>query len=249
MSKLIVFSGAGLSAESGLGTFRDNDGLWDKYDPMVVCNYTNWIKNFELVHTFYNLRRKELSKVKPNAMHKFLANISNNIKSCEFIKKEIEVIFITQNVDDLLERAGVNNVVHLHGELTKVICPQCETIFNIGYNELSIKKCEKCSYDYLKPFIVFFYEAAPKYSYLYKVFDSLTCKDCLLVIGTSGSVVDICSIISMSERKEKIGYKILNNLEYSPYIKESLFNKVLYMPTTKAIDIIENEIKNFFINN
>ncbi len=248
MSKLVVFSGAGLSAESGLGTFRDNDGLWAKYDPMVVCNYENWIENFDLVHKFYNLRRIELGNVAPNLMHKFLAKLPNMFKECKEIKEDIETIFITQNVDDLLERAGVSNVIHLHGELTKIICPNCGRIYELGYTEFETHNCDKCNYKYLKPFIVFFYEKAPKYVYLYDIFSSLTYKDCVLVIGTSGNVVDISSIIYSCEKQSKIGYKILNNLEYSDSIAESMFDKILYMPATKAIDSIEYEIKNFFIN-
>ncbi|WP_334084869.1 Sir2 family NAD-dependent protein deacetylase [Helicobacter typhlonius] len=88
MPKLVIFSGAGLSAESGLETFRDNGGLWAQYDPMEVCNYENWLENFALMHRFYNLRREELGKVQPNAMHKFLATLPHSLKA----KQDIEVI-------------------------------------------------------------------------------------------------------------------------------------------------------------
>ncbi|STQ86243.1 SIR2 family NAD-dependent protein deacylase [Helicobacter muridarum] len=244
MAKLIIFSGAGLSAESGLSTFRDNNGLWAKHDPMEVCNYKNWLKNFNLVHDFYNLRRKELKQAKPNDMHKFLAKLSSIFESS--LQKQIEIIHVTQNVDDLLERAGVENVVHLHGELTKIICPQCETILNIGYEEFMPHDCETCGYKYLKPFIVFFFEEAPKYRLLHQVFSNLTNKDCVVVIGTSANVIDINSLLIRRTGQEKIGFKILNNLEYSPNIMESLFDMKLYMTATQAINSIQEGLIDFF---
>lgn len=159
MPKCVVFSGAGLSAESGLETFRDNDGLWAQYDPMEVCNYENWQENFDLVHRFYNLRRVELGNVKPNAMHEFLSSLPTllNPKANKKRTESIEVIHITQNVDDLLERTGTENVIHLHGELIKIICPYCEHILNIGYETFTPRTCEQCGYKHLKPFIVFFW--------------------------------------------------------------------------------------------
>ncbi len=255
MPKLVVFSGAGLSAESGLETFRDNGGLWAQYDPMEVCNYENWLDNFELVHRFYNLRREELGKVQPNAMHKFLASlpmILNKPRIALSAKKKhkdpIEVIHITQNVDDLLERAGVSNVIHLHGELCKIICPQCEHIFDIGYTYFEPHNCPNCDYGKLKPFIVFFYERAPKYVIMHDIFSQLSSKDCVLVIGTSGNVVDISTILALAESRARIGYKILNNLQYCPSIAESVFDKIFYKPTTQAIAEIEQELEQFFIS-
>lgn len=242
MPKLVVFSGAGLSAESGLETFRDNGGLWAQYDPMEVCNYENWLENFELVHRFYNLRREELGKVQPNAMHNFLAALPDILQ----LKQDIEVIHITQNVDDLLERAGARNVIHLHGELTKIICPKCAQITDIGYTAFTPHHCPKCDYRYLKPFIVFFYEKAPQYATMYDIFESLNFRDCVLVIGTSGNVVDISSILACCEYKRKIGLKILNNLEYSKSIAESVFDKILYKPATQAIDEIKENLSHFF---
>lgn len=150
MPKLIVFSGAGLSAESGLETFRDADGLWAKYDPMEVCNYQNWEKNFDLVHRFYNERRKELAKVKPNAMHLYLAQLEHDLKG------KVDMIHLTQNVDDLLERAGATKIIHLHGKLTELICPQCQHIQTIGYAEFDKSPCPKCGHTKVKPQIIFF---------------------------------------------------------------------------------------------
>ncbi|WP_334094555.1 SIR2 family NAD-dependent protein deacylase [Helicobacter typhlonius] len=242
MPKLVIFSGAGLSAESGLETFRDNGGLWAQYDPMEVCNYENWLENFALMHRFYNLRREELGKVQPNAMHKFLATLPHSLKA----KQDIEVIHITQNVDDLLERAGASNIIHLHGQLSKIICPKCEYIFDIGYTHFEPHNCPNCGYEKLKPFIVFFYEKAPQYATMYEIFESLNFRDCVLVIGTSGNVVDISSILARCEYKHKIGLKILNNLEPSNSIAESVFDTIYYKPATQAIEQIQEALCDFF---
>lgn len=245
--KLIVFSGAGLSADSGIATFRDSDGLWANYDPMEVCNFKNWEKNYELVHRFYNLRRAELRSVKPNAMHEFLASLPA-LLSQSWINKSsaqnIEVVYLTQNVDDLLERAGARNVIHLHGELTKIICPKCQNVVEIGYEEFDFSSvCPKCASKKLKPKIVFFYESAPLYEKMYAEFGSLDSWDLVLVVGTSGNVIPISYILRSNE---KIGYKILNNLAPSPHIDEGLFDTVIYQKAIKAIPQIRQEIVAFF---
>lgn len=241
--KLVVFSGAGLSADSGIATFRDSDGLWANYDPLEVCNFKNWEANYALVHRFYNLRREELKSVKPNAMHEFLASLPRFLEQ-EKTKESIEVIYLTQNVDDLLERAGAKNVIHLHGELTKIICPKCQHIIEIGYEEFDLSSaCSKCASKKLKPKIVFFYENAPLYETMYAEFGMLGRSDCVLVVGTSGSVIPISFILSSND---KIGLKILNNLAPSPHIDEHLFNTVIYQQAIEAIPQIKQEIIAFF---
>src|ERR1700748_76022 len=108
--QLIIFSGAGLSAESGIATFRDNaNSLWNRFDPTVLAHYATWRQNFDRVHEFYNWRRSQLADVVPNAAHYAIADW----------QKRYETIVFTQNVDDLLERAGCSNVVHLHGKLVE----------------------------------------------------------------------------------------------------------------------------------
>lgn len=255
--KLIVFSGAGLSADSGIATFRDSDGLWANYDPMEVCNFKNWEKNYELVHSFYNLRRAELRSVTPNAMHEFLASLptflAQDLANKDFRSarkssvQDIEVVYLTQNVDDLLERAGAKNVIHLHGELTKIICPKCQHIVEIGYDEFDFSSaCPKCASKKLKPKIVFFYENAPLYEAMYAEFGSLDRGDLVLVVGTSGSVIPISYILRSNEN---IGYKILNNLAPSPHIDEGIFDSVIYQKAIKAIPQIRQEISAFFDKN
>lgn len=243
MPNLVIFSGAGLSAESGLGTFRDSEGLWAKHDPMEVCNYNNWIQNFDLVHNFYNLRREELGRVAPNAMHDFLAALPDRLDSK---KRGIEIVHLTQNVDDLLERAGVEGAMHLHGELGKLVCPSCKSLTHIGYSAFDKRPCVACGYEYLKPFVVFFFEPAPRYNDLYAVFGRLTKRDCVLVLGTSGAVVDVASLLSIARAKGAPGLALLNNLEPSAQIPESIFDKVFYLPATKAIEPLFDEMDRFF---
>ena len=108
--KIVVLTGAGVSAESGISTFRDNGGLWDKYDVNDVASIDGWYRNRQLVLDFYNLRRAELEKARPNAAHLAIAALENRY----------EVTVVTQNVDNLHERAGSTKIIHLHGELTKV---------------------------------------------------------------------------------------------------------------------------------
>lgn len=178
--KIVVFSGAGLDRDSGIETFRENiTGLWENHKIEEVCTPEGWRKNRELVLKFYNERRKQLSTVEPNEAHKLLVKLED----------KYDVIHVTQNVSDLLERAGVTNIIHLHGELTKVrgsilgstgeIKP--EDIIDIGYGEINIgDKCNKGSQ--LRPHICWFSE------YPFKVVDALKsfseC-DILIIIGTS----------------------------------------------------------------
>lgn len=241
LPKLIVFSGAGLSAESGLQTFRDGNGLWAQYDPQEVCNYLNWIENFELVHHFYDLRREELGKVSPNAMHRYLAELEQKFAG------KVQIIHLTQNVDDLLERAGAHHIYHLHGELTKMICPKCQKIWDIGYHQWDRKACE-CGNEKVKPKIVFFFEQAPLYKTMYEIFENLQKYDALLVIGTSGNVVDISGMIQAIEtfRGVEIGLKILNNLESSSSIDETIFDKTIFAPASKAVKEIDKLLCAFY---
>lgn len=223
--RVIIFSGAGISAESGLSTFRDSGGLWESYDPQLVCNYQNWNENYELVHKFYNLRRKELGKVKPNIAHEFVA------KMCD----EFDAINITQNVDDLFERAGCE-CLHLHGFLPELRCENCDKIEVLGYKEYNFHACKNCGFKRLKPNIVFFYEPAPLYTLLYGIFSSIQENDIIIVIGTSGNVININSLLGK-------GYKILNNLDSEITINECLFDSLYLESSSKALPKIYNEVK------
>jgi len=217
LKKIIIFSGAGISAESGISTFRDTDGLWENHNIEEVCHQNSWKNNFELVHKFYNQRRMQLNEVQPNKAHKVVAKIKQ--------KYGDDCYVITQNVDDLFERAGCKEVLHVHGELTKMECTACGNIWDIGYKEFDIAKdrCPNCnSLRGVKPYIVFFGGTAPKYREMYRAFDVGSYRDSIVVIiGTMGNVVVIDEFL-----RNKLCKKILNNLEPSEYINDEVFDKV-----------------------
>jgi len=230
--KIIIFSGAGISAESGIKTFRDADGLWENHRIEDVCNQHTWLQNYDLVHKFYNQRRIQLADVEPNYAHEVVANIQKAYPN--------ECIIITQNVDDLFERAGCKNVIHVHGELTKMECSSCSHIFDIGYKAFTDQgSCPQCSSSHIKPFIVFFGGQAPKYMDMYDAFRHLQNEDSIVVvIGTLGNVVQINANLEIVEC-----HKILNNLEESPYIDATQFEQVYYEEATSAAPKIQHYIE------
>lgn len=170
--KVAVLTGAGISAESGLRTFRDSGGLWEQYNIDEVASYDGWIRNPALVMDFYNKRRSQLKEVKPNPAHFALARL----------EEKYDVRIVTQNVDDLHERGGSTNVLHLHGELTKARSVKYpELVYTIGYSEIKIGDlCEKGSQ--LRPHIVWFGEEVPLMQDAAQIIEQA---DILLIIGTS----------------------------------------------------------------
>jgi len=172
MKKLVILSGAGMSQESGLRTFREMGGLWESYDVNDVASIDGWHRNPDLVMDFYNQRRKQLFDAKPNDGHFGIAEL----------EKWFEVTIVTQNVDDLHERAGSSSVLHLHGELRKVrstIDP--DLVYTLDGWELKFgDKCEKGSQ--LRPHIVWFGESVPA---LYDAIPIVEEADIIVVVGTS----------------------------------------------------------------
>lgn len=187
MKKLVVLTGAGISAESGIRTFRDMGGLWEEYDVMEVASPEAWHSNPELVLKFYNERRKQLATVKPNAGHIALAEA----------EKEFDVHIITQNVDNLHERAGSTKILHLHGELTKVRSSRhSELIYDIGYNDLKMgETCEKGAQ--LRPHIVWFGEAVPAISEAAQIAQQA---DIFAVVGTSLNVYPAAGLLDYAPK-------------------------------------------------
>ena len=180
MKKIVVLSGAGVSAESGLQTFRDSNGLWNEYKVEDVASIEGWYRDRALVLEFYNMRRRELQKVEPNDAHKIIASL----------EKQFNVCVVTQNVDNLHERAGSTRVIHLHGELTKVRPENCcnendgfseKTVFDIGYGEIHLGDKAPNGIQ-LRPHIVWFGEAVPK---IEKAIDAVEKADIMLIVGTS----------------------------------------------------------------
>ncbi len=183
MKKIAVLTGAGMSAESGVSTFRDNNGLWENHRVEDVATPGAWKNNPELVMEFYNQRRKQLFEVEPNNGHLWLVKL----------EKKYNVQIVTQNVDDLHERAGSKNVLHLHGELKKVrstIDP--ELVYTLDNWELKIgDKCELGSQ--LRPHIVWFGESVPMIENAVSVISDA---DILIVVGTSMAVYPAASLIN-----------------------------------------------------
>jgi NAD-dependent deacetylase len=229
MGKLVVFSGAGLSAESGLDTFRTAGGLWSKHDINVVCNYLTWKANYEAVHRFYNMRRTEISKVEPNAAHHMIAAW----------QQQYETVILTQNVDDLLERAGCASVVHLHGHLTGMHCTACGQKWEIGYQTWeAADRCPRArcgSHKGVKPDVVLFNEGADKYAYLYNAINGLQTDDVVVVSGTSEIVIPIGSMLW-----NRPGYKIFNGLEAS---RNSVYDQTFLQPATEAFSLIDQVLR------
>ena len=178
--KIVVLTGAGVSAESGITTFRDSNGLWDNYKVEDVASIEGWYRNPSLVLNFYNERRAQLLTVRPNAAHIAIARLEN----------DYDVTVVTQNVDNLHERAGSTRIIHLHGELTKVRPENCfndmdgyseQTVFDIGSDAIHLGD-KAPNGAQLRPHIVWFGEAVPKIEAAIKAVEAA---DILLIVGTS----------------------------------------------------------------
>jgi len=181
--KIVVLTGAGVSAESGIRTFRDSDGLWENYPVEDVADIRGWYKDPALVLKFYNERRAQLAVVKPNDAHRAIAELED----------KYDVTVVTQNVDNLHERAGSTKIIHLHGELTKVRPENCyndrdnystATVFDIGYEPVNLGDLAPNGAQ-LRPHIVWFGEAVPNIEI---AMDAVAAADILLIVGTSMQV-------------------------------------------------------------
>lgn len=181
MKKIVVLTGAGMSAESGISTFRDANGLWENHDVMDVATPEGWKKNPELVLEFYNQRRRQLKSVKPNAAHFYLKEL----------EERYEVSIITQNVDNLHERAGSSHVIHLHGELNKVRSEKNEQLIYDWSDDL-VWGDRGADGAQLRPHIVWFGEMVPM---MERAAVETSTADIMLIIGTSLQVYPAASLI------------------------------------------------------
>lgn len=189
--RLVVLTGAGVSQESGIKTFRDSDGLWENYPVEEVASIEGWHKNKELMLRFYNERRAQLATVEPNKAHKIIAEL----------EKDFDVTVVTQNVDNLHERAGSTKIIHLHGELTKVRgVDDDETTYDIGYEPIHLGD-KSPSGAQLRPHIVWFGEAVPK---LEEGARAVSECDILLVVGTSLAVYPAAGLVNYITRGRPI---------------------------------------------
>lgn len=182
--KLVISTGAGMSAESGISTFRDAGGLWENYPVMQVASADGFRANPALVHDFYNKRRKDLLKAQPNAGHTGLVEL----------EKDFDVYVITQNVDDLHERAGSKNVLHLHGELMKVRALDDELkTFTLTPEAIETTPATKIDGHYVRPHIVFFQEAVPNFE---PATELASQADIFVIIGTSLAVYPAAALLN-----------------------------------------------------
>ncbi|MCR5180301.1 MAG: NAD-dependent deacylase [Bacteroidaceae bacterium] len=187
MKKIVVLTGAGMSAESGISTFRDSGGLWEQFRVEDVASIEGYIRNPELVINFYNERRKQLLTVEPNRGHKLVAAL----------EQFFDVTVVTQNVDDLHERAGSSHIIHLHGELMKATSTRSPNnpsqILTLSPDQLEIRVGEKApDGSQLRPFIVWFGEAVPK---IEDAVEAVMKADICIVIGTSMNVYPAAGLV------------------------------------------------------
>ncbi len=183
--KLVISTGAGMSAESGINTFRDAGGMWEKYDVMEVASHEGFLRNPALIHEFYNARRRELVNARPNAGHLGLVDL----------EKEFDVYIITQNVDDLHERAGSKNVLHLHGELNKVRALDDESkVWTLHPTDPYFQTTTETEIEghKVRPHIVFFQEAVPNITPAVELAQEA---DIFVVIGTSLNVYPAAGLL------------------------------------------------------
>ncbi|MDD2368252.1 MAG: NAD-dependent deacetylase [Sulfuricurvum sp.] len=226
--KVLILSGAGISAESGVRTFRDSNGLWEEYDVMEVCSAEGFERNPKLVADFYDARRSDLESKHPNLAHETVARLKR--------KYPDRIDVLTQNVDDLFERAGCPDVIHLHGTLTDLRCEECQNVFAIGYKSQIDVICPACRSTNIRHNVVMFGEEAPMYQKLQHSIDEC---DVFIVIGTSGNVLNVGWFAQWFE------HSLLNNLDPDEHL-DPYFKIVYHEKATEAAPKIEAYIEEFF---
>jgi NAD-dependent deacetylase len=207
---IVILTGAGISAESGVPTFRDSNGLWANYRVDDVATPNGYRRNPALVHEFYNTRRRELKNVSPNPAHIALAELEQQYPG--------NVSVITQNVDDLHERAGTGNLIHMHGELLSLRCEICGYAFKSGADFSPESVCPKCSQKGgIRPDIVWFGEVP---MHLEKIEPLLLSADLFISVGTSGNVYPAAGFVSIAKNNART---VEINIEAS--VSASLFQE------------------------
>lgn len=217
---IVMLTGAGLSAESGLATFRDPNGIWAKYDWRDVATPEGFAKNPAMVHEFYNMRRRAHAAVAPNAAHTALAALE---------RQHANVTIVTQNVDALHEAAGSHNLIHMHGEALKVFCGQCD-VRHAWTDDLSIETaCPSCRIaGALRPDVVWFGEMP---YHMERIGELLANCDLFISIGTSGNVYPAAGFVAIA--REAGAHTVELNLE--PSSGASLFAEAVYGPATEIV--------------
>ena len=231
-ASIVILTGAGISAESGLQTFRASDGLWEGHRVEDVATPEAFARDPKMVHEFYNMRRKSVLEAQPNAAHKSLAELEN--------KWAGDVLVVTQNIDDLHERGGSESLIHMHGEALKVFCTNCSSNFgqkHIWRKALSQKDtCPNCGYSSgLRPDIVWFGEMPYEMD---RIFDALGNCDLFISIGTSGHVYPAAGFVQHARASG--AFTIECNLE--PSNVASSFHHHITGPATKTVSALAKEL-------
>ena len=215
--KIVILTGAGISAESGLSTFRAQNGLWEGYDVNDVATYEGYMRNPVAVHDFYNMLRRKLQnpEVKPNTAHFALAQLEQKLGSDN-------VLIVTQNVDNLHEQAGSKNIIHMHGELLKVRNEKTgqiiDSYYDVNYHENKL----------IRPHIVWFGEIPLK---MEEIYNAISQADYFISIGTSGNVYPAAGFVQIANQ---VGAKTIE-LNLEPSLGKNLFQTKIYGPASKVV--------------
>ncbi|MEL6643197.1 MAG: NAD-dependent deacylase [Pseudomonadota bacterium] len=220
MEKIVILTGAGISAESGLGTFRDVGGIWDQYDLEEVATPEGYARNPALVHEFYNARRANCLEAAPNAAHHALARLE--------AARPGAVTIITQNIDDLHERAGSRAVIHMHGELLRALCGACGHRWDAPRQMGAQNPCPACNALAARPDVVWFGEMP---YHMERIEQLLTEADLFVAIGTSGTVYPAAGFVGEAWRA---GARTLE-MSLEPSEVSTLFEEVVSGPATEVV--------------
>lgn len=218
---IVILTGAGLSAESGVPTFRDKEGIWAQYDYREVATPQGFEKNPKMVHEFYNMRRRAHAGIKPNAAHDALVRLERNYPG--------EVMIVTQNVDALHEQAGSRNLIHMHGEIFSALCASCQSR-RPWSEDLSVDlKCPSCGAPGgMRPDVVWFGEIP---YHMERIAEMLSGADLFVSIGTSGNVYPAAGFVAHAVSNGTRAVEL--NLEPSEGI--SLFHEAIHGPATEVV--------------
>jgi NAD-dependent deacetylase len=229
--KIFVLTGAGVSAESGLGTFRDPKGIWARFDPMKLATPEAFARDPEQVHEFYNMRQRGLLDAQPNAAHLALAQLETELAS-----RGGDLFLCTQNIDDLHERACSQRVIHMHGELLKVHCTGCGTVVEWRQDLGTTDPCPHCDRTgTLRPHVVWFGEMP---FHMDEILDALYQADLFVAIGTSGSEYPAAGFVSEARAAGVRTCEI--NLAPSKNARE--FDVARYVPANEAVPAWVDEV-------
>ena len=220
MERIVILTGAGVSVESGLGTFRDTDGLWTRYDLNEVATPEGFARNPRLVHDFYNARRANALDARPNAAHAALARLERDWPG--------ELLLVTQNVDDLHERAGSRNVLHMHGALAGALCAACNHRWPAPRAMMPDAPCPACATPRTRPDIVWFGEIP---YHMDQITQALWQADLFVSIGTSGEVYPAAGFVQDAQAAGAGTLEI--NLD--PSRAPGLFDRVIAGPATQTV--------------